>query len=78
MKNLPENVNNVRLPLTGKKNKRDLNIKGWLNNLALQLDAVSFFLIMLGGIIAIGKDFRAIGVIIVIAGFAGLFVHGKK
>jgi len=78
MKNLPENVNNIRLDLTDKKYRPNFNFKKLFNNLALQLDALSFFLIMLGGIMAIGKDFRAIGFVIVIAGFAGLIAYRKK
>lgn len=78
MKNLSGNINNAMPDLIDKKDKQDLNFKRFLNSLVLQLDALSFFLIMLGGIMAIGKDLRVIGVVIVVAGFAGLFVYNKK
>ena len=68
-----ESVNHIK-----ERNHWNFYYKRFLNNILLQVDTIAIISILFGGLLAVGKDTRPIGIGFIIAGFGGLLIYLNK
>lgn len=78
MKNSFHSSVNKSVSLNKKKNHVDSFYKRLLSSMLLQVDTIAIISILFGGLLAVGKDTRPIGIGFIIAGFAGLLIYLNK